>query len=400
MQRLHPQRKGGVTNTNTANTSLRSQTNLPLQTPTPLNNGSHASPFSFRPGAIMRRPLPDSDLDDFEPLPDVADLFDDSPEEVAYLASKRQRDSGNSGKSGKAGAGSGSAMALAPTITTTTSIAKRARVSARADPTTAQTWQEPHGKTSSGQVQNRFDDDDIDFELDMLPHDDHSIPATATNMSSSALAADRSYSTMLNETVQQVDTILMGGGYHPFDLEINTRDSSTLSQAPTGFHASLETRDEQLDPGHGSSDKSLSDTLRGHDNKDEVRDQAGDNAREIRIEHPIQGTEDQLPAEATGDAAPTDRPASAYSFTTPTSVNELKERLHGLSQLLCSTFEDIIVSVRGVEDLRSSVKEATDDHFRALDMRDGRIQARKAEVQDAAASIQSRGPIDFSSTIL
>ncbi|KAG0031317.1 hypothetical protein BGZ81_001411 [Podila clonocystis] len=399
MHRLHPQRKGGVTHTNTANTTLRSQTNLQPQTPTPLNNGSHANSFSFRPSAIMHRPLPDSDLDDFEPLPDVADLFDDSSEEVTRLANKRKRDSGNSGKSGKSGktCGSGSAMALAPTTTTTT-IAKRTRVSAKADPTVAQTWQERHGKTNSGQAQNSFDDDDIDFTLDMLPHDDdHNTPSIAINMSSSALAADRSYSTMLDETVQQVDTILMGGGYDPCDLENNTQASLTLSQAPTGFHALLETRDEQQDHGHGSSNESLSNTLSGHDNKDEVRDLAGD---EIRTEHPIQGTQDQLPAETTGEAALTDLPASAYSFTTPTSVNELEERLHGLSQLLCSTFKDIIVSVRGVENLWSSVKEATDVHFRALDMRDRRIQARKTEVQDAAASIQSHGPIDFSSTIL
>lgn len=56
--------------------------------------------------------------------------------------------------------------------------------------------------------------------------------------------------------------------------------------------------------------------------------------------------------------------------------------------------------VRGVENLRSSVKETTDAHFQALDMRDGCIQARKAEVRMAATSIQSRGPVDFSSPIL
>ncbi|KAG0357816.1 hypothetical protein BG005_003075 [Podila minutissima] len=394
MHRLHPQRKSGVTNTNT--TSLQSQTNLPPQTPTPLNNGSHTSSFSFRPNAIMRRPLPDSDLDDFEPLPDVADLFDDPSEGVTRQASKRERDNG---KSGKTSAGSGSTMALAPTTATTTT--KRARVSARTEPTAAQTWQELHGETNSGQAHYGFDDSDIDFELDMLSHDDdHHTSAIATKNSPSAQAADRSYSTMLNEAVQQVDDILMGGGYDPFDLGINTRASSALSQAPTGFHAPLETRGEQQERGNGGSNESLSDTLSGHDKEDEAeRDQTGDNARETGTEHPIQGAEDQSTEEATGEVVH-DPPAPVYSFTIPTSVNELEERLRGLSQLLCSTFDEIIVSVRGVEDLRSSVKEATDVHFRALDLRDGRIQARKVEVQAAATSIQSRGPVDFSSTTL
>lgn len=63
-------------------------------------------------------------------------------------------------------------------------------------------------------------------------------------------------------------------------------------------------------------------------------------------------------------------------------------------------FSFLSFGVRRVEDLWSSVKETTDAHFQALDMRDGRIQARKAEVRVAATSIQSRGPVDFSSTTL
>ncbi|KAF9330358.1 hypothetical protein BG006_006699 [Podila minutissima] len=394
MHRLHPQRKSGVTNSNT--TSLRSQTNLPPQTPAPLNNGSHTSSFSFRPNAIMRRPLTDSDLDDFEPLPDVADLFDDPSEGVARQASKRERDGG---KIGKTSAGSGSTMALAPTTATTT--AKRARVSARTETTAAQTWQELHGETNSGQAHYSFDDSGIDFELDMLSRDDdHHTPVIATKNSPPAQAADRSYSTILNEAVQQVDDILMGGGYDLFDLGNNTRASSAVSQAPTGFHAPLETRGEQQERGKGGSDESLSDTLSGHDKEDEaVKDQAGENARETGTEHPIQSAEDRSTEEATGEVV-YDPPAPVYSFTIPASVNELEERLRGLGQLLCSTFDEIIVSVRGVEDLRSFVKEATDVHFRALDLRDGRIQARKMEVQAAATSIQSRGLVDFSSTTL
>ncbi|KAF9310347.1 hypothetical protein BG003_008656 [Podila horticola] len=342
----------------------------------------------------MHTPLPNSDLDDFEPLPDVADLFDDLPEEIARQASKRERDNG---KSGKTSAGSRSSMALAPTTATTT--AKRARVSTRTEPTAVQTLQELHGKSCSGQTHYSFDDDDIDFELDILSHDDdHHTPVIATNKSPSAQTADRSYSTMLNEAVRQVDHILRGSGGDPFDLGLNTRASPALSQTPTGFHALPETRDEQQEHWNGSSNESLSDTLSGHCKEDEpARDQACDNAREIGTEHLDQGTEEQPPGNVTGETSSTDPPAPAYSFMTPTSVNELEERLHGLSQLLCSTFDEIVVSVRGVEDLRSSIKEATDAHFLALDIRDGRIQARKAEVQAAATSIQSRGPVDFSS---
>lgn len=326
MQRLHPLRRGGVTNTNTTNTTHQGQAPLPSQTSPPLHNGSHTSSFSFHPSTIMHTPLPNSDLDDFEPLPDVADLFDDLPEEIARQASKRERDNG---KSGKTSAGSRSSMALAPTTATTT--AKRARVSTRTEPTAVQTLQELHGKSCSGQTHYSFDDDDIDFELDILSHDDdHHTPVIATNKSPSAQTADRSYSTMLNEAVRQVDHILRGSGGDPFDLGLNTRASPALSQTPTGFHALPETRDEQQEHWNGSSNESLSDTLSGHCKEDEpARDQACDNAREIGTEHLDQGTEEQPPGNVTGETSSTDPPAPAYSFMTPTSVNELEERLHG-----------------------------------------------------------------------
>ncbi|KAG0094719.1 hypothetical protein BGZ93_006876 [Podila epicladia] len=327
MHRIHPQRKGGVTNT-----TLQSQTDLPPQTPTPLNNGSHTGSFTFRPSNIMRRPLPDSDLDDFEPLPDVADLFDDPLEGVARQASKRERDSGLSGKTR---AGSGSTMAL--TSTTVTTTAKRARFSARNEPTAVQTWQERHDESTPSQTQYSFDDDDIDFGLDMLSRgDDHHTPAIAAN-NSPAQATDRSYSTMLNEAVQQVDDILMGGGYDPFDSGNSMRTSSALSQAPTGFHAPLETLGEQQEHGNGRSNECLSDALSGHNKEDDsVRDQTGDNAHGTGTEHPIQGTEDQLTDEATGEVAH-DPPAPVYSFTTPTSVNQLEERLRGE----CSAWDEV-----------------------------------------------------------
>ncbi|KAF9385610.1 hypothetical protein CPB97_004662 [Podila verticillata] len=391
MLRLHPQRRGGVTN-NAANSTHQTHSSSP-------NGSSHTSSFSFRPNTNMRRPLPDSDLDDFEPLPDVNDLFDDPPEGLVRQATKWERDSGKGGKS----VGSGSTMAHA--LTTATTVAKRARVSARTEPTTSQTWQEHHGEIGSGPAHPSFDDDDIDFELDMLSHDDdhHQQTLLATNKSASAQPADRSYSTMLSEAVQQVDDILMNNIYDHYDPGNNsTRASSTLSQAPTGFPTPLNARDEHQKHGHGSNNKSLSDDLNDQDDEETVRDSAGDDSRQIGTEQHNQGTEDQSTDEATvtRDLAPIEPSVPAYSFTTPTSVGELEERLRGTSQLLCSTFNEIVASVRRVEDLWSSVKETTDAHFQALDMRDGRIQARKAEVRVAATSIQSRGPVDFSSTTL
>ncbi|KAF9020247.1 hypothetical protein BGZ52_002726 [Haplosporangium bisporale] len=399
MLRLHPQRRGGATN-NAANPTHRSQTYLPHQTHSSSpNSSSHTSSFSFRPNTNMRRPLPDSDLDDFEPLPDVNDLFDDPPEGLVRQATKRERDSGKSGKS----VGSGSTMAHAPTTATT--VAKRARVSARIEPTTSQTWHEHHGEISSGPAHLSFDDDDIDFELDMLSHDDdhHQQAPLVINKSASVQEADRSYSTMLSEAVQQVDGILMSSSYDPYDPGNNsTRASSTLSQGQTGFPKPLEARDEHQEHGHRSNNESLSDDLNDQDKEETVRDPVGGDSRQIGTEQHDQGTEDRSADEAaaTGDQIPIGPSAPAYSFTTPTSVGDLEERLRETNQLLCSTFNEIVASVREVEDLRSSVKKTTDAHFQALDMRDGRIQARKAEVRVAATSIQSRGPVDFSSTNL
>lgn len=271
----------------------------------------------------MRRPLPDSDLDDFEPLPDVNGLFDDPPEGLARQATKRKRDSGKCGKS----VGSGSTMTQV--LTTATTAAKRARVSARTEPTTSQTWQENHGEISSGPAHPSFDDDDIDFELDMLSHDDdhHQQTLLAINKSASAQVADRSYSTMLSEAVQQVDDILINSVYDHYNLGNNSiRVSSALPQAPTGFLAALETRDEHQEHGHRSSNESLSNGLNSQDKEETVRDPAGGDSRQIGTEQHDQGTEDQSTNEATvtGDTP-------VYSFTTPTSVGELEERLQGRS---------------------------------------------------------------------
>ncbi|KAG0338175.1 hypothetical protein BG004_007331 [Podila humilis] len=85
----------------------------------------------------------------------------------------------------------------------------------------------------------------------------------------------------------------------------------------------------------------------------------------------------------------------AYTFTVPETIDELDHRLQTILQKFGSSLKRVTESVKGVEDLRLSLKAKTDAHFRILDQRDARIHAKKEELQSAATTIHTKAAVDL-----